>query len=303
MSRINLNSLIDEVLSMAKDSQSIRKKKRLDDETAQVNQSWDDTPAGQAYWKDIRGRNTALEVGKMQNAAQMDVARENNAGQLARQTLMEDTKRIDDARRYNLGLYEAQVAENIGRFDSQTRRMEANSKINQPQKGVLGDQLTAATAVLENPYSSDAEKKAALDFIVGSFKQPVGEQRPTAKPADIHSAKYINDNPAREFAKETTKETTKDSSLIGRTRADSPDDYNIFGTKKQPYFSDFIDHSGPAPAPLRKKKIADMNENEVIAEQNLYNKKYGVNIGGKRFTLPFTPASPMDKWRKAKYGE
>lgn len=71
MSRINLNSLIDEVLSMAKDSQSIRKKKRLDDETAQVNQSWDDTPAGQAYWKDIRGRNTALEVLKMQNAGQM----------------------------------------------------------------------------------------------------------------------------------------------------------------------------------------------------------------------------------------
>jgi hypothetical protein len=299
MSRINLNSLIDEVLSMAKDSQSIRKKKRLDDETAQVNQSWDDTPAGQAYWKDIRGRNTALEVGKMQNAGQMDVARENNAGQLARLTLMEDTKRIDDARTYNLNLYKEKVNENVGRFDSQTKRMEANSKINQPQKGVLGDQLTAATAILENMNSSDAEKKAALDFIVGSLKQPVGEQRPKAKPADIHSEKYINDDPAREFA----KETTKDSSLIGRTRADSPDDYNIFGTKKQPYFSDFIDHSGPAPAPLRKKKIADMNENEVIAEQNLYNKKYGVNIGGKIFTLPFTPASPMDKWRKSKYGE
>lgn len=301
MSRINLNSLIDEVLSMAKDSQSIRKKKRLDDETAQVNQSWDDTPAGQAYWKDIRGRNTALEVGKMQNAGQMDVARENNAGQLARQTLMEDTKRIDDARNYNLDLYKAQVGENIGRFDAQTKRIEADAKINQPQKGVLGDQLTAAIAILENMNSSDAEKKAALDFIVGSLKQPVGEQRPTAKPADIHSAKYINDDPAREFAKATTKDT---SSLIGRTRTDSPDDYNIFGTKKAPYMSDFIDHSGPAPAePIRKKKISDMNENEVISEQNIYNKKYGVNIGGKRFTLPFTPTSPMDEWRKSKYGE
>lgn len=193
MSRINLNSLIDEVLSMAKDSQSIRKKKRLDDETAQVNQSWDDTPAGQAYWKDIRGRNTALEVGKMQNAGQMDVARENNAGQLARQTLMEDTKRIDDARDYNLDLYKTQVGENIGRFDAQTKRIEAGAKINQPQKGVLGDQLTAATAILEDMNSSDADKKSARDFIFGSLKQPAtsvqGNQRNIQSPDGILSEK------------------------------------------------------------------------------------------------------------------
>jgi hypothetical protein len=94
------------------------------------------------------------------------------------------------------------------------------------------------------------------------------------------------------------------TALIGPKRTDNPEDYNIFGTKKPSYTSDFIEHSGPAPsAPLRKKKIADMNENEVIAEQNVFNKKYGVNIGGKKFVLPFTPASPMDEWRKSKYGE
>jgi hypothetical protein len=298
----DLNRLIDEVLSMAKDSQSIRKKKRLDDETAQVNQSWDDTPAGQAYWKDIRGRNTALEVGKMQNAAAMDLAKENNAGQMARQALMEDTKRADDVRNYNLNLYKEKVNENVGRFNAQTLRQAAMTK--QETAGSKEDPRAALFAALSQPGMTDEEAvriKKMFDSIYGqpTAPPPAGEQRPTAKPADIHSAKYINDNPAREFA----KETTKDSSLIGRTRADSPDDYNIFGTKKQPYFSDFIDHSGPAQAPLRKKKIADMNENEVIAEQNLYNKKYGVNIGGKIFTLPFTPASPMDKWRKSKYGE
>lgn len=304
MGRINLRSLIDEVLEMVKNKQNEDRKLRSDQELARVNMSWDDTPAGQAYWKDIRGRNTALEVGKMQNAGQMDVARENNAGQLARQTLMEDTKRIDDARDYNLDLYKAQVGENIGRFDSQTKRMEATTKqraIDKPADPA--DPRAELFSALSQPGMTDAERvniRKMFDSIYGQpTAQPAGEQRPTAKPADIHSAKYINDNPAREFA----KETTKDSSLIGRTRADSPDDYNIFGTKKQPYFSDFIDHSGPAQAPLRNKKIADMNENEVIAEQNLYNKKYGVNIGGKIFTLPFTPASPMDKWRKSKYGE
>lgn len=87
MGRINPQSLIDEVLGMIKQSQNIRKKKNSDDEISRINQSWDDTPAGQAYWKDMRGRNTQLEIGKMQNAGQMDVARENNAGQLARQQL------------------------------------------------------------------------------------------------------------------------------------------------------------------------------------------------------------------------
>ena len=95
-----------------------------------------------------------------------------------------------------------------------------------------------------------------IDSIYGTGQptaQPAGDQRPTAKPADIHSAKYINDDPAQEFAKATTKDT---SSLIGRTRTDNPDDYNIFGTKKAPYMSDFIDHSGyPRRADPEEKNI------------------------------------------------
>lgn len=300
----DLNRLIDEVLSMAKDSQNLRKKKQRDDESSAVNQSWDDTPAGQAYWKDIRGRNTDMEKQRLVNQGALDLAREYNAGQMARQALMEDTKRADDVRDYNLNLYKEKVNENLGRFNAQTLRQTAMTQ--QETAGSKEDPRSALFTALLQPGMTDEEAvriKKMFDSIYGTGQptaQPAGEQRPTAKPADIHSAKYINDDPAREFAKATTKDT---SSLIGRTRTDSPDDYNIFGTKKQPYFSDFIDHSGPAQAPLRKKKIADMNENEVIAEQNLYNKKYGVNIGGKIFTLPFTPASPMDEWRKSKYGE
>lgn len=177
MGRINLQSLIDEVLEMVKHKQNEDKRLRSDQELARVNQSWDDTPAGQAYWKDIRGRNTAIEVGKMQNAGQMDVARENNAGQMARQALMEDTKRADDVRDYNLNLYKEKVNENVARFNAQTLRKESDWKINQSQKGVLGDQLKAATAILEDMNSTDEDKKMARDFIFGSFKQPATQQQ------------------------------------------------------------------------------------------------------------------------------
>ena len=83
----DLNRLIDEVLSMAKDSQNLRKKKQRDDESSAVNQSWDDTPAGQAYWKDIRARNSAMELEKESNRARLGEAQINNIGQFARQQL------------------------------------------------------------------------------------------------------------------------------------------------------------------------------------------------------------------------
>ena len=87
MGRINLRSLIDEVLEMVKNKQNEDRKLRSDQELARVNQSWDDTPAGQVYWKDIRGRNTDMEKQGLVNQGALGLARENNAGQLARQSL------------------------------------------------------------------------------------------------------------------------------------------------------------------------------------------------------------------------
>jgi len=164
----DLNRLIDEVLSMAKDSQNLRKKKQRDDESSAVNQSWDDSPAGQAYWKDIRGRNTAIEVGKMQNAAAMDLAKENNAGQMARQALMEDTKRADDVRNYNLNLYKEKVNENIGRFNAQTLRQAAMTK--QETAGSKEDPRAALFTALSQPGMTDEEAvriKKMFDDIYG----------------------------------------------------------------------------------------------------------------------------------------
>lgn len=169
----DLNRLIDEVLSMAKDSQNLRKKKQRDDESSAVNQSWDDTPAGQAYWKDIRGRNTDMEKQRLVNQGALDLAREYNAGQMARQALMEDTKRADDVRDYNLNLYKEKVNENLGRFNAQTLRQAAMTK--QETAGSKEDPRSALFTALLQPGMTDEEAvriKKMFDSIYGTGQQP-----------------------------------------------------------------------------------------------------------------------------------
>lgn len=169
----DLNRLIDEVLSMAKDSQNLRKKKQRDDESSAVNQSWDDTPAGQAYWKDIRGRNTDMEKQRLVNQGALDLAREYNAGQMARQALMEDTKRADDVRDYNLNLYKEKVNENVGRFNAQTLRQAAMTK--QETAGSKEDPRSALFTALSQPGMTDEEAvriKKMFDSIYGTGQQP-----------------------------------------------------------------------------------------------------------------------------------
>ncbi|OGP87141.1 MAG: hypothetical protein A2031_08015 [Deltaproteobacteria bacterium RBG_19FT_COMBO_43_11] len=74
---MDFNSLVNEILQMAKDSQEERRKKA----EGNPNISWDNTPAGESYWKDIRARNSALEVGKQNDVGTM--ARQRLAGESA----------------------------------------------------------------------------------------------------------------------------------------------------------------------------------------------------------------------------
>jgi len=174
----DLNRLIDEVLSMAKDSKNLRKKKQKDDESSAVNQSWDDTPAGQAYWKDIRGRNTDMEKQRLVNQGALDLAREYNAGQMARQALMEDTKRADDVRDYNLNLYKEKVNENVGRFNAQTLRQAAMTK--QETAGSKEDPRSALFTALSQPGMTDEEAvriKKMFDSIYGAGQQPTAHRQ------------------------------------------------------------------------------------------------------------------------------
>jgi len=86
MGRINLQSLIDEVLSMAKSSQDLRKKKVSEDAAAQVNQPWDSTPEGQSYWKDMRMKNAMAE--KQGLISQRNIQQDQDTpGRVARQSL------------------------------------------------------------------------------------------------------------------------------------------------------------------------------------------------------------------------
>ena len=133
MGRVNLQGLINEVLDMVKKRKggtddifalnSKEEREREDDLLRKGNE--------EAYLKELRGRNTQLDVGKQTNAGALNVARETNAGALARQTLMEDTARLNNARTYNLGLYKERVNENLGRFNAQTLRQEIDKKYNQ----------------------------------------------------------------------------------------------------------------------------------------------------------------------------
>ena len=178
MGRINLRSLIDEVLEMVKHKQNEDKRLRSDQELARLNQSWADSPAGQAYWKDIRGRNTDMEKQRLVNQGALDLAREYNAGQMARQALMEDTKRADDVRDYNLNLYKEKVNENLGRFNAQTLRQTAMTQ--QETAGSKEDPRLALFTALSQPGMTDEEAvriKKMFDSIYGTGQQPTAHRQ------------------------------------------------------------------------------------------------------------------------------
>jgi hypothetical protein len=75
---INLQALIDEVLGMVKSRKS---------SSADAPTWYGGNKDEEDYWKDIRKRNTSLEVGKQEIAGQKDLELIKNTGSLARQTL------------------------------------------------------------------------------------------------------------------------------------------------------------------------------------------------------------------------
>jgi hypothetical protein len=155
MARLDIQGLIDQVLSMAKDSMEEKKKR---DYRNTVNKEY----------QELTGTTPELNL-----------AKENNAGQLARQQLQQVFQNETNKRNYNLDLYKTQISENVNRFDSQTKRMEADWKMNQPQKGVLGEQLTALTAVVNDPEATPEDKQWARSALRNSIgQQPMAQQKP-----------------------------------------------------------------------------------------------------------------------------
>lgn len=75
---MDFNSLVNEILRMAKDSADERKKRA----EGSSNISWDNTPAGEAYWKDIRARNSMKEL-----TGQTQLTEQANIGKMARERI------------------------------------------------------------------------------------------------------------------------------------------------------------------------------------------------------------------------
>lgn len=174
MGRINLQSLIDEVLSMAKSSQDLRKKKVSEDAAAQVNQPWDSTPEGQSYWKDMRMKNAMAE--KQGLISQRNIQQDQDTpGRVARQSL--GTKSQGDNGK-GLSDFLTKIAEqDSDLFTNQARKPELENLkktlsemgFNQQQSG-LNSADAPTQEEIQNLYfsgQSDKDFRKSVDSNIG----------------------------------------------------------------------------------------------------------------------------------------
>lgn len=154
MGRRELQGIIDQVLSMVDEE---RKRKR-DLETARVNQSWDDTPAGQAYWKDKRAKDADLEKQGLVNAGNLAEAKERSAGDLARQELANiggaDQARIQsDAARYtaDIGLKGHETTAN-----AQIKAAELGGKTENSFSSIVSKMIENDPSILQDTQKFNA---------------------------------------------------------------------------------------------------------------------------------------------------
>ena len=77
-SNIDIQGLINQILGMVQNQSSSSKS---------GNSSWDDSPAGLAYWADKRKRNTELEAGKQKEASEGNIWDKRISGELTKTEL------------------------------------------------------------------------------------------------------------------------------------------------------------------------------------------------------------------------
>lgn len=133
--------------------------------------------------RDRQAQESDLAKQGLVNAGQLANTETVNTGAMARQRLMEDTKRAENLNDYNLGVYKTESSGNVDRFNAQTTRGDLDLKnrafdwqSTQPQKGVLGEQLTAMTAMLNDPETTPLEKQRLRGIILNSITQQPGGQ-------------------------------------------------------------------------------------------------------------------------------
>ncbi len=235
---IDLKNLIDQVLGMARESLDLRKRN--------AEASWyGGNKDEEEYWKEMRRRNTELELrgaeGKnrlaereMINSGDLEKQRVADAGALARQGLTNEATR-----------YTADQNLQAHQYTADTNYAMKRDELN---KGYDPELIKAHAAIIANVNSSPeavAASNAAIDFytknaVRKSLQQPAAEETPAAVPAAVPA-------PAAPAAPAEVK--------VGPLDFDKPDD--VPGTKSAGRKSMEFRAPGsidPAAAAAAKKK-------------------------------------------------
>lgn len=160
MGRINYQGLIDEVLNMVK--------KKREEDRAQANSiRWDDTEAGQSYWKDMRSRNTELSKQSMVNAGNMSVEKERTAGELARQQMGNVGNENVATIQSGAHVAGAELQSGAARYTADQALL--GEKYKAGQAGKTKADLAGLTAILEDSYATPEEKVRARRMIFNSY--------------------------------------------------------------------------------------------------------------------------------------
>jgi hypothetical protein len=155
--RINLQSLIDEVLDM------VKKKKEGDQGQNFEQRNW---LSNEAYNKDIRARNTEIERQNLINAGNLAVQKEHNAGEVARQGLTN----IGNENVANIqGRAHVSGAEIAGGATKYSADQTLQGEKIKAGKGPGKSDLVGLTAILEDPDATPEEKVRARRMIFNSY--------------------------------------------------------------------------------------------------------------------------------------
>lgn len=205
MSSINLQGLINQVLSMAQASINSR-----GNPDYWSKPSWDQLKE-ENYWTEIRKRNTQLAVDKQKgeytlrdqelaNAGQLENTRETNAGELARKQLgidfnreeLEFNKRKFDSENIR-DYYKTDVGAQSAKYTGSAELIKAASA-RANDTTLLPEQRQEAIDFLNNQYSmANKEAKQARQGLVDEQPAPAAAIPAPATPAATKPAFSLND--------------------------------------------------------------------------------------------------------------
>ena len=163
MANVDLQGLIDNVLSMLKSQQA----------SGSSSSSWyGGNKDEEEYWKTIRARNTALELGKQTNDASMARTTLENEGSMARQKLANDT----ELNKANIGLTGTKYTADQGLAG---HKMTTDATITGQDKIIRAERIKALSEIMKSGGPED-QKLATTELLSlgkNEVPKPGGEDK------------------------------------------------------------------------------------------------------------------------------